>query len=509
MENRKSTYNLIASLTYKIGTCLIGLLIPRLFVMSYGSELNGLQSSVSQIFAYIVLIEAGVGEATLQSLFGPISHNDHKKSNAILAATTYYYNKIGVIYFSILIAIAFIYPFVVHVESVSYITVVAYILFSGLTTGFNFFYQAKILLVLQAEGDVYINSLVTLVVYFLTSFIKIACILLGFNIVIIQIGYFAVNLLGTFIYYKIAKKKYKWIDFHAKPDMKAISQKNAVLVHKVSGIIFQNTDIIILTLVCGLKIVSIYTMYKLVINMITTIIASFGDSFNYIFGQTFNGDNRYKYNNVIDTFNVFYSAIAFALFTVTNILILPFLKLYTDGMDMNYIYPVLPYLYIAIEVLQVGREAMLRTITVAGHFQKTLYAAIIEMIINLTISIGAVLIFKHFWGDVAGLYGVLVGTIAALFYRTFDINRYANRKILNRSPFKTNKIMITNILLYFIVILIIERVNLYITSYLNFAINGVIISFFVLAFYLIAQGLLNPREVKTIILFVKRENKER
>lgn len=139
MRIRKSTINLLLSLTYKVGTCIIGLLIPRLFVMSYGSELNGLQSSVTQIFSYIGLIEAGVGEATLQALFGPISRKDYKSANSILAATTVYYNKIGLVYLVLLFILSLIYPLVVTVESVSFLTVCLYILFSGLTTAINFF----------------------------------------------------------------------------------------------------------------------------------------------------------------------------------------------------------------------------------------------------------------------------------------------------------------------------------------------------------------------------------
>src|SRR5699024_8670632 len=104
------------------------------------------------------------------------------------------------IYFVLLSLISLGYSFVVPVKTLSYSTVVGYIFFSGLTTGINFFYQAKILLILQAEGDIYINSLITMGVYFLTSIVKIGCILAGFNIIIIQIGYFIINLLGTFIY---------------------------------------------------------------------------------------------------------------------------------------------------------------------------------------------------------------------------------------------------------------------------------------------------------------------
>ena len=49
MKGKKSIYNLITSLIYKIGVCIIGLLIPRLFIMSYGSEINGLQLSLIHI----------------------------------------------------------------------------------------------------------------------------------------------------------------------------------------------------------------------------------------------------------------------------------------------------------------------------------------------------------------------------------------------------------------------------------------------------------------------------
>lgn len=502
MNKKRSIYNLSASLIYKLSTCAIGLLIPRLFVLSYGSELNGMQSSITQIFAYISLIEAGVGEATLQSLFKPVAENDYKKANSILSATTYYYNRIGVVYFVLLTSLSVLYPLFIPVENVSFLTIFGYIIFAGLSTGINFFFQSKIILVLQADGTIYINSMITMSTYLLTSIVKIMCILSGMNIVMIQIGYFAVNMLGTFVYYKIARKKYSWIDFHEEPDMASIEQKNSVMVHKITGIVFQNTDIVILTVVCGLEVVSIYTMYKLVINMVTTIIASFGDSINYILGQTYNGPNRASYRELIDTFNVYYSAIAFGLFTVTNILILPFLKLYTAGMDINYIYPLLPVLYICIEVLQVGREAMMRTITVSGHFKKTIKAALIEMIINLCVSITCVVVFKRFWGDVAGLYGVLCGTIVALLYRTLDINLYANHKILGRSAFKTNKIMATNAVLYFILINISNLIDMQISNYMQFIYWGIILSITVICFTVIVQSVLNPREFRRVISYI-------
>lgn len=447
----KSTLNLVISLLYKVVTCIVGLLIPRMFVMTYGSELNGLQSSVTQIFAYIALIEAGIGEATLQSLFGPIAKGDYKSANKILSATTHYYNKIGVVYFIILLSLSIFYPLIVEVADLPYSMVVAYIILSGATTGINFFYQSKIILVMQAEGSVYYNSLFAMISYLLVSAIKITLISYGINIIFIQAGYFLVNLVVMYLYYRIAKRKYSWVDFNADPDFPSISKSNSVLIHKISGLVFNNTDIILLTFIANLEVVSIYAMYKLIVGMITTIIASFGDSVNYKLGQVYNSRPLSEYCRIIDNFNTSYSIIAFSLFAITSIMLIPFLKLYTKGMDINYIYNLMPLLYVTIEILQVGREAMLRTVTVSGHFKETINQSIFEMLINIIVSVSTMLLLKHFWGPIACLYGALFGTIAALLYRTIALNVYANRKVLMRPSWSTNKVILVNVLLYLVI----------------------------------------------------------
>lgn len=509
MKSKKSFYNLVASLSYKVITCLVGILIPRLFIMNYGSELNGMQSSITQIFAYIGLIEAGVGEAALQALFAPISRNDRSGANGVLSAVTSYYNRIGVIYFGVLLGFAVLYPVFVPVKDVPFGTVVLYTFFAGAGTGVNFFYQAKILLVVQAEGDGYINFYLSLVVYLLSSLIKIACILSGLNIVYIQCGYFAVNMAVTMVYYVVAKRKYPWIDFHVKPNKEAIQQKNSVLVHKISGLVFHNVDIVLLTFFCGLEVVSVYSLYKLVINMITTVVASFSDSVNFVFGQTFNGGEKARYCQMIDAFHIYYSAIATALFTVAYFLLTPFLQLYTSGMDRNYVFEGLPLLYFVIELLQVGREAMLRTITVAGRFKDTIYSSLAEMIINVLVSIGAIVVFRNSFGNEAGIYGALIGTIVALLYRTFDINHFANVKILGRSAWKSNRIILICATIFSVLAIVMHKVSLPIGDYFSFVCTGAVLTIAVAAIYLVVLSINNPKEFRYVYESLKKLKKSK
>ena len=240
--------------------------------------------------------------------------------------------------------------------------------------------------------------------------------------------------------------------------------------------------------------------------MITTIVATFGESFQFVLGQTFNSEETEKkerYCKIIDTFNVFYSAVSFGLFTVLFVLILPFMRLYTEGMDINYIIPFLPYLYLTIEVLTVGREAMMRTIEVAGHFKKTQWRALAEAIINLGVSIVAIFVCKHFWGDVGGLYGALFGTIVAMLYRTIDMNIYANRRILHRSSWHSFKVMLTNVALFIVVVLVSNFIKLQITTYLQFIIHGIIFTVPILIFFLAIQSLLNVKQSKMMLKYIK------
>lgn len=502
---KKGTVNLITSLVYKIITVAIGLVLPKLFITTYGSEINGLQSSVTQIFTYISLIEGGIGAATLQALYAPVANGDKKKINAYLSATSVYYNRIGVVYFILLTVIGMGYALVVPVAGYSYGFVFLYIILSGAMSGINFFYLGKLKLLLSAKGDEYLVTILTMCTFLATSTMKIVLIGMGVNIVILQACYLIINLLVTFVYYRIARKKYPWLSFKETPDNTCIEQKNSVLIHRISSMIFQNIDVMLLTFICGLKVVSIYTIYKMVVNTVTTIIASMGDSINFIFGQTYNaGENKENYCRIIDVFNVYYSAISFALFSVMFVLLIPFLRIYTEGMDQSYIYEALPYLYISIELLTVGREAMMRTIDVAGHFKKTQWRAVAESVINLMVSVVAIFVCKYFFGDVGGLYGALIGTIVAMLYRTIDINIYANKHILHRSCLKSFWIIGVNLITMLFSMFVMKPLVGVCNSYLDFFLKGLWMTPTVLLFSLFVQSVLNRREAKAALKYLKK-----
>ena len=103
----------------------------------------------------------------------------------------------------------------------------------------------------------------------------------------------------------------------------------------------------------------------------------------------------------------------------------------------------------------------------AGHFQKTLPHTIAESTINLVVSlIGAYYL---------GIYGVLLGTVISLLYRTNQVFLYSNKKILGRSTKRTYSIYLLNIVLFALTQLIFKYLfgSYVISSYVKFACVGV------------------------------------
>ena len=85
--------NIITGLFSQAVTFILAFLIPRLFLVNFGSELKGMLSTITQVFAYLWLLEAGVGLATVQALYGPVSRGDQTSVSAIMTATNHYYKN--------------------------------------------------------------------------------------------------------------------------------------------------------------------------------------------------------------------------------------------------------------------------------------------------------------------------------------------------------------------------------------------------------------------------------
>ncbi|MBS5938011.1 sugar isomerase [Clostridium sp.] len=496
MKFKRSIYNIIVGVLGQLITIIMGIIIPKLFITSFGSEVNGLMTSITQIYVYIGLLEAGIGTATIQALYKPIANEDKGEINGILSATDRYYKKTGLYYFFAIVLFAVIYPFTIKAD-ISKLSIFFVIIFTGLGSVINYLFQGKYKLLLTAEGKNYIVSSIATIINVVTNIAKIVCIYLGYDIVTIQVVYCIINISQMIFFGMYIKRHYKWLDLSVKPNKEAISQKNFVLIHQISSMVFSNTDILILTYFTNLKVVSVYSIYNMVYTTISNILAAVNTGLVFTLGQTFQVDKK-KYIKLLDCYETYYMCINFALYTVTYLLILPFLELYTAGItDINYIDKYLPILFLCVQALVAGRSGMLNTINIAGHFKNTWKRSVIESIINIVVSLAFV--GKY------GIYGILIGTITALLYRTIDIIIYSNVKILNRSTWSTFRKWIVNISILLVVAVIGTNNMPTINSYIDFFIVGIKLTVMILPVFIAINSIIERNSYNMLVGFIKKK----
>ena len=135
----------------------------------------------------------------------------------------------------------------------------------------------------------------------------------------------------------------------------------------------------------------------------------------------------------------------------------------------------------------------------SGDFEKTRTHAIWEMIINISVSIIAIIYM--------GICGAILGTVAALIYRSIVTIYFSNKKVLKRSQMCTYKIIISNALVFAAVMLIFFVDTFSNMSFLKLLLNGIVHSIWIVGLYLIVNFIFNRTAFKTVFELLRGKTK--
>lgn len=480
--------NVVSSLIYQIVLISLSFLLPRLYLENFGSEVNGVLSTIKQIFTYMCLLEAGVGLATTQALYKRIGEKDYQSANSVLAATNTYYTKTGFIYSAIVLVIAVVYAYCIP-TAINNTELFLIILLNAVPSLFSYFVQAKYRILMEVDGRKYVINNAETIVQLLSNAGKVLVLLLTDSLILIQLVYCVIAVCQLAFLYFYAKRRYQWINLKAKPDFEAISQKNSVLVHQLSGMVFNNTDIILLSVLRDFKEVSVYSIYNIFFSQMQSFITSIVSGFNFALGQLFHTDRR-KFLRVFDMYETMYVMATFIIYTLMAVFLLPLIQIYTSGIDdATYTNTLLVFLFVVMNLLANGKLPSNNVIEYAGCFTKTRSHAIWEMIINITVSVVAIIYF--------GICGAIVGTIAALVYRSICMIHYANRKVLERSPMHTYKHWIVNGAVFAVVMLLFFVDTFSGLPFGKLLLKGVIHAPWIVVLYIAVNAVFNRAAFKT------------
>ncbi len=440
MSRKKEFFlTIFSNFSLQFITAICGFILPPLLVKTFGSEINGLVSSITQFIAYLNLVEAGIGAASISALYKPLAEENLKKINGILSATRKFYLKSGLIFSLGIFVLAILFPYIVESnieKKVSFFMV----LILGISGSSEFFLIGKYRVFLTAEKKLYIISFIQAVWIFLNTIISVFLIKTGFNILIIKLISSSVYLSRFIVISFYVHRKYKMISYYELPDISEISQSKNALVHQICGFVVYNSPVIILTVLCGLKEVSVYSIYLLIFTAISNVASALINGVQSFFGESLVKDSKEITKQFFSNYETFFFLLIFWLYSCTYILIMPFMKLYTvDMTDAEYFRTELAILLVVAGILTNLRLPGGQMINAAGHFKKTQWRSITEALINVSTSVLFTVKF--------GILGVAFGNIISSFYRGIDVIIYTNKHIL----FQKSLASFLKIILFFII----------------------------------------------------------
>ncbi len=410
-----------SALLYQLVVVIVGLVIPRIMIQSFGSETYGLGSSVGQFLSYITLIEGGIGGVARAALYKAFANKTEDKVSGVLGATSRYFKKVAAIFVGYVLVLAFVYPRITDVSFDAFFTgsLVCIIAISSLA---QYCFGVTYSILLQADQRGYVTNTVNIITYLLNAALTVTLVSLGasFHVVkLVSACVFVIRPLALNIY---VRKKYN-IDRRAPRDDGALKQKWSGMAHHVAWFLHTNTDVVVITLLCSLKDVSIYSVYFVVASSMTKLATSFVNGVEAKFGKMMALEGEEKAQDKFVFYTMFMNSMVIILFTTAAGMLMPFVTLYTqDITDANYYIPLLGYMLLLAEALYCVRIPYHNIVTAAGHFKQTQTSAILEAAINIVFSV--VLVLK------IGLPGVAIATAGAMLYRTVYYIFYLSKNIL-------------------------------------------------------------------------------
>src|SRR5574344_277708 len=109
-RTKKFIINSISTAMLQIVTMLVGFILPKVMLKYYGSEINGLVSSITQFMAYFSLVEAGLSGAAVFALYKPLAQKDNNGISQVVTQTRKFYIKAGLIFGLLVLSLGILYP---------------------------------------------------------------------------------------------------------------------------------------------------------------------------------------------------------------------------------------------------------------------------------------------------------------------------------------------------------------------------------------------------------------
>lgn len=416
-RTKKFLYNSLSTGIYQVVVMIVGFITPRVMLACYGSEINGLVSSITQFITYFNLVEAGISGAAVYALYRPLAEDDHREINGIVSAARIFYIQAGFIFVALVAGMALIYPMFVKTPELAPVFVGMLVVMLGGKGFFEFFTMAKYRSLLTADQKTYVISLASIVYALINLVVIVVLSYMKVNIVIVYAVALTSFLARTVILAIYVRRNYKYINYKERPNKQALDKRWDALFLQVLQTVQIGAPAVLATIFTNLKTVSVFTVFNMVLTGINGVLSIFVSGLPASFGDVLARNEVKTLQKAYKDFEFSYMSLITIIYAVAFIMIMPFIRLYTVGInDTNYDIPLLGFLFVLNGLLYNMKTPQGMLVISAGLYKETRLQTSIQ---GAILVVGGI-IGGYFWG----LAGIMAASCLSNFYRVIDLMIY-------------------------------------------------------------------------------------
>lgn len=379
--------NTVWELTYYLIVVILGFLAPRYIILIYGSAVNGLSATITQVLNVILLLQAGAATAAIYSLYKPIAEENINEVSAKLSSATAYFKKLSIIFLVLMTGAAIVTTFSIDSEIAPTLIFVAFIIM-GFKSFLDLYFTSTYRILFTAYQEKFIMSIATLteqVVYYLLVF---TTLYFRWHFILLFFWLFLGCVVKIVFLSRWRKKKHPDIvSIKTSEETSSISGKNYALANEVAHSMMSTLAAIMISFMYGLKEASVYSIYMLVFSALYLILTAFNSSFGPSFGNLYASGDEKRSGEVFIVFRYLYLVINSILMMCTIFMLLPFITLYTAGVkDINYQNELLIILSVLSATFSAFRIPYNVVVSSLGYFKETWLQPVVTSIVCILIS---------------------------------------------------------------------------------------------------------------------------
>lgn len=438
MQTKSRTYNSVKNIFWGLGSQAIILgfnFISRtVFIKTLGTEYLGVNGLFSNILTVLSLAELGIGNAIIYSMYKPLADRNQEK---IIAIMNMYKKLYAIIALVVLIIGLLLVPALKYLvnTSIELKEITIYYILYLINSVVSYLFASRTS-ILYADQKMYIVKRYTMIFTIIQQVIQIIMLFITKNFILyllIQVLFtFLINLYGAIKAYKLYPYLKGQEVLEEKEKKEIFSNVKSIFLYKVGGVILNNTDNILISIIIGTVYVGYYSNYYMIINAITTFTTIIFSAITASIGNLNAGNDikrKFEIFKIIDFFTgIIYGFISICLLILFN----DFIKIWIGKefiLNTPIIFAIILNFYLVGKLNPIGtyRDTL-------GMFKKTQYIFLITAIINIILSV--------ILGKIFGLFGIIIATAIARILT----NRWFEPLILYREFFneKISKYWLNN-----------------------------------------------------------------